>query len=150
MFRKMSKVVWLSLPLLVASACSTMQRGETATEDQNAFTSLPAGASQAQTGVYPTSPNGPLAYSRPPGAPAADWKVAEEIRSTLMENRKMGRTPFTATVNNGTVTLRGYARTEGEKQQLEQMVAQMPGVQRVDNQLQIGNRVVAGGSNLTE
>ncbi len=145
------KIVWLALPLFLAAACSTTPRADNAAENQNAFSSLPPG-SGAQVGAYPTSssPTGQLAYSAPQGASPADWKVAEELRATLMANRKLARTPFTATVSNGTVTLKGHARTEGEKKRIEEMVAQLPGVQRVDNELQIGNRLAVGGSNQTE
>ncbi len=149
MFRK-TTVLWLGLPLAWAVACSTNPEARTATADQNAFSALPSNSNQFQPAIGSSNGTDSAAYAAPRGAGEADWKIAEEIRSTLLQNPMLGRTRFEAVVNKGTVTLKGYARTQGERKQLTETIAQLPGVQRVDDQLQIGNRVAVGGSNLTE
>jgi len=75
----------------------------------------------------------------PAGASNQDWQLAEEIRALLSANPKLGNAPMAAVVNNGVVTLRGSVRNKTDRRRLIEQIAALPGVQRVDDQMEFGN-----------
>ena len=57
----------------------------------------------------------------------------------LMSGRKLGNAPMAAAVNNGVVTLRGDVRNKKDREKLRNEIAALPGVQRVDDQMEFNN-----------
>jgi osmotically-inducible protein OsmY len=77
--------------------------------------------------------------SVPQGASSQDWQIAQEIRSLLSADPKLGNAPMAAVVNNGVVTLRGDVRNKKDRQKLHDQIAALPGVVRVDDQMEFRN-----------
>jgi len=73
----------------------------------------------------------------PPGAGNQDWALAQQVQSLLMSDRTV-QTPVTAVVKDGVVTLRGGIRGRHERERLKEEVARLPGVVRVDDQMNTG------------
>jgi osmotically-inducible protein OsmY len=99
--------------------------------------------------VYPQDVRGIGSYAPPPGAPAGDWELAEEIRARLTADPKLAKEPVSAEVNNGIVTLRGYVPNQGARDRLRAEVASLPGVQQVNDQMVSGHVIksIGGASN---
>jgi len=96
--------------------------------------------SQVDTERVYSSDSSPIGrYAPPPGAPADDWSISEEVRALLTSDKKLTREPMATVVNKGVVTLQGKVPNERQRQRIEQAVASLPGVTRVDNQLVVQN-----------
>jgi osmotically-inducible protein OsmY len=80
----------------------------------------------------------------PRGATSQDWQLAEEIRALLSSDEKLGNAPMAAVVNNGVVTLRGGVRNEKDRRKLIEQISALPGVQRVDDQMELKNPLGIG------
>ena len=99
--------------------------------------------------LAPTSDRGNAAFvpltggvsdiAPPPGAPAADWDLAETIRAELTRDKALAHSPMEAVVKDGTVTLRGYAPNQHARQLVHDRIASLPGVKQVDDQLEVKN-----------
>ena len=76
-------------------------------------------------------------WSQQKTANAADWAMAEQIRFMLTTNRTLATAPIAATVKGSTVTLQGSVPTQKERDKVHAAVAALPGVDKVDDQIQI-------------
>jgi hypothetical protein len=127
-----------ALPLVLAAGCAHENSSSVTFSPLQAGTPTPTSQSTADR-VY-SEPNSAIGqYGPPPGAPANDWSLAEQVRALLTSDKKLAREPMAAVVDKGVVTLRGYAPNQREKERIEQAVASVPGVTRVDDQLQVHN-----------
>jgi hypothetical protein len=128
-----------SLMLFLTAGCAHQPA-----QTQPAFSELPPPA------LAPTSDRGNPAFvpvaggsvsdiAPPPGAPAADWDLAEIIRAELTRDKSLVHSPMQAAVKNGTVTLRGYAPNQHARQRLHDRIASLPGVKQVDDEIEIKN-----------
>ncbi len=77
-------------------------------------------------------------YTTPPNIssddrmmPAGDDQMTSAIRNFIQNS------DISVSVNQGVVTLKGTVTSEEIKQGLENRISQLPGVKRVDNQLQV-------------
>ena len=68
----------------------------------------------------------------------ADLKITQEIRQALMEGEfSMDAKNIKVITRNGAVTLRGPVETAAERDKIDALVKDMPGIQSIDNQLQV-------------
>jgi osmotically-inducible protein OsmY len=79
------------------------------------------------------------------GNNASDVKITQAIRkSIVVEKGADGHSILARNIKiitaDGVVTLRGIVRTEGEKLDIEDRAKKVPGVRKVDNQLEIAKR----------
>jgi hypothetical protein len=101
----------------------------------------PAGTTpQNPTGNAPGSPNAPIT----PGAPnsnqavtPADHAILGHIGQSLQRMNLLNGLQVSFLVQNGFVTMVGTVPTIGAGQQLEGLIAQVPGVLGINNQLQV-------------
>ena len=89
--------------------------------------------------VYGDLPADDSESQSPKQAPAADWALAQEIRLALSQDSTLAKAPMQAYVNQGVVTLKGYARNERERTRLRESIAGLAGVKEVKDQLTIRN-----------
>ena len=70
---------------------------------------------------------------------ATDREVTQKVRKVLMNDDQLSIQGKNVKIisNHGAVTLRGLVNTNAEKEQIEQKVQNISGVQRVDNQLDV-------------
>lgn len=75
----------------------------------------------------------------PPGETLGDRAITLRIREALMEDGSFSGSAKSIGIEsvNGVVTLRGTVRNKQERSQLMTLASAVPGVQRVDNQLQL-------------
>lgn len=139
----MKERVWkgfmgLALPLVFAAGCAHEQSSPVTFTPVPTAALTPTSEGSAQR-IYSgdSSPIGQ--YAPPPGAPANDWSLAEQVRALLTSDKKLAREPMAVVVNNGTVTLRGYVPNQRDREKIEQAVASLPGVAHVDDQLEVQN-----------
>jgi len=137
MKKNLKNIIWLSVPLLFAVGCSENGRDRSISYSP-AITEISPTSDRLESRAYPDT-SGNFNVAVPPGAAPQDWQVAQEIGSLLLADKKLGTTPMGAVVNNGVVTLRGCVRSRHEREQLVQAISQVPGVQRVDDQLNMKN-----------
>ncbi|HLH53152.1 MAG TPA: BON domain-containing protein [Verrucomicrobiae bacterium] len=139
MKKNLKNLLWLGLPLCLAVGCAENRR-DASVSYSPALTGTysPTGDRDASR-VYTDTQSGIDLRNPPPGANAQDWQLAEEIRSFLTTHNKLGRAQVVAVVNNGVVTLKGGVRNNEERQRLREEIAQLPGVQRVDDEMERKN-----------
>ena len=139
MKRNLKRVAWLTVPVLLAVGCAENRRDASVSYSPTLTHSYSATSDRSEVRAYPdASPNIDVT-APPPGATSQDWALAEEIRSLLMADRKLGNAPTVAVVKNGVVTLRGDVRNKKDRQRLHEEIARLPGVQRVDDEMEMKN-----------
>jgi osmotically-inducible protein OsmY len=137
MKKYLNNLVWLTVPMLLAVGCAETPRDSSVSYSPALSEPVTATSDRPEARAYPAPGAPTTATVAPPGASAQDWTLAEEIRSLLMSDRTLGKAaPMTAVVNNGVVTLQGEFRNEKERQRLHDAIAKLPGVQRVEDQLE--------------
>lgn len=68
----------------------------------------------------------------------SDLKITQEIRQALMKGSfSMDAKNIKVITRNGNVTLRGPVKTAAELKQISDLVKAMPGINSIDNQLQV-------------
>src|SRR5579862_767354 len=140
----LKNLVWLTVPMLLAVGCAETHRDSSVSYSPALSEPLSPTSDRPEARAYP-APAGTTATVAPAGASSQDWTLAEEIRALLMQDRKLGAgAPMTAVVNNGVVTLHGESRNEKERQRLHDEISRLPGVQRVDDQLEFKNPLGIG------
>jgi osmotically-inducible protein OsmY len=130
---------WLSMPILLVVGCAENQRPSSVSYSPALSESVAPTSDRSVARVYPETPTGAETSTPPAGAASQDWALAEEIRSLLMSDPKLGNAPMAAVVNNGVVTLRGSVRNAKDREKLREEIARLPGVQRVDDQMEFKN-----------
>ena len=144
MKKRLNTLVWLAVPMLLAVGCAETHRDASVSYSPALSEPLPATSDRPEARVYAAPDAATTATAAPQGASPQDWTLAEEIRSLLMSDRTLGKAPMTAVVNNGVVTLRGEFRNEKERRRVHDEIARLPGVQRVDDQLEHGRPLGIG------
>ena len=137
----LKNLVWLTVPMLLAVGCAENHRDSSVSYSPALSQPSTATSDRPEARVYPA----PTDTAVPQGASSQDWALAQEVRSLLMSDRKLGEgAPVAAVVNNGVVTLRGEVRNEKERQRLHDAIGRLPGVQRVEDQLDFKNPLGIG------
>ena len=145
MKKSLSKLVWLSVPVLLVAGCAANHRDSSVSYSPALSDSFSPTSDRSDTRMYATPPvTGVDVATVPSGASPQDWTIAQEVRSLLMSDQKIGKAQMAAVVNNGVVTLRGNVRNERERERLRAEIARLPGVQRVDDQLEFKNPLGIG------
>lgn len=127
------------LLLVLISGCAHQSAQTQPTFSQLPPAPLAPTSDRGDTALAPMANENIFSVAPPPGAPAEDWALAETIRAELTKDKKLVHAPMEAVVNKGVVTLRGYAPTQRARQQLHERIASLPGVQQVDDQIQVKN-----------
>ena len=136
---KIKTLLGLTLPLALVSGCAHYQRQADIGYNQADFAPLTPTSDRPEARVYPGGTT--ETFAPPPGAPPADWNLAEEIRDLLTRDRSLANEPMGAIVRNGEVTLRGTAPTPGARDRLADAISRLPGVTKVNDQLEVKNIV---------
>lgn len=144
MRKKVSPFIWVGVPILLAVGCSTGSRDSSVSYSPTLKQSVTPTSDRAATRLYSTPDVSVGATARPPGATSQDWQLAEEIRALLSSDEKLGNAPMAAVVNNGVVTLRGGVRNEKDRRNLIERISALPGVQRVDDEMEFKNPLGIG------
>lgn len=135
MKKSFNKVVWLSVPLLLVVGCAERERAPSVSYSPALSESFTPTSGRTDARVYAGSDQ----FAPPPGAAQQDWTVAEEVRSLLKSEPKLGNAGMAAVVKDGVVTLRGGVRNDKDRERLREEIARLPGVQRVDDQMEFKN-----------
>ena len=144
MKKNLSTFAWLTVPVLLAVGCS-QNRPSSVSYSPALSESVSPTSDRPETRVYPAPPPAAAGLATvPPGASPRDWTLAQEISSLLMNDRTVGKAPMAAIVKNGVVTLRGDVRNRSSRERLVDEISRLPGVQRVDDQLQYANPLGIG------
>lgn len=130
--------------MLLAVGCAESHRDSSVSYSPALSESYAPTSDRAVARVYPETPSTTDATTPPPGANSQDWTLAQEVRSLLMSDSTLGNAPMAAVVNNGVVTLRGKVRNEKDRERLREEIARLPGVQRVDDQMDFKNPLGIG------
>ena len=144
MKRHIKNIIWLSIPLALVVGCAETHRDASVSYSPALSDSFKPTSDRMDSRMYAEPPMSGEVTTVPSGAGPQDWKLAEEIRSLLMSDRSLGKAPMAAVVNNGVVTLRGSVRNDKERERLRDEIARLPGVQRVDDQLEFKNPLGIG------
>src|SRR5947209_20172463 len=97
----LKRLAWLTVPVLLAVGCAENRRDASVSYSP----ALSPTSDRSEVRAYPDAPANIDVTAPPPGAGSQDWALAEEIRSLLMSDRKLGNSPTVAVVKNGVVTL---------------------------------------------
>lgn len=128
----------VTLPLAMVTGCAHSNRQTSA-----AFAPLPAAitptSNRPEPRIYGNEASQTSGYPAPAGASSQDWALAQRIQSMLTTNPDLASAPVAVVVHGSTVILRGSVPTKSEGQKVQQAVAAVPGVQNVQNDLQVQN-----------
>jgi osmotically-inducible protein OsmY len=144
MKKHLNRFVWLAVPTLLVVGCAESQRAPSVSYSPALSEQATPTSDRSQTRVYSEPSAGADATAPPPGAASQDWVLAQEIRSLLMSDPKLGNAPMTAVAKDGVVTLRGSVRNQKDRDRLRDEISKLPGVQRVDDQLEFKNPLDKG------
>ena len=139
MKKKLGAIVCLTVPLLVVVGCSSSSRDTSVAYSPTLTEPVSPTSDRDVSRVYTDQGATVSTASVPQGASSQDWQIAQEIRSVLSADPKLGNAPMAAVVNNGVVTLRGDVRNKKDRQKLHDQIAALPGVVRVDDQMEFRN-----------
>ena len=130
---KTKNLLWMTLPLMFLVGCASNSREQALAYTPADTSALSPTSNTARSRIYSDS-----APSTPVSASPGDVKLGQEVRQLLMEDRNLAPPPsnFTATAHDGVVTLCGTISTRHKKKELHDRIAQLPGVTRVDDQLE--------------
>jgi hypothetical protein len=131
-----------AVPCLVAAGCA--HRSESTATYSTPPAALTATSEGPDQRVYANAPDAPTVFPPPTGAATKDWSIGEGIRELFIADKTLAPRPssVTATVDKdaqGTVTLRGSVPNTRERQRIEERIAQIPGVEHINNKLDVAN-----------
>jgi BON domain len=143
---KMSTMILLLAPVTFCAGCAQSQPAPatayyrpadaylTPTSDRPAPRVYPGPSTPAWLGTPPSAP--------PPGVNQMDLAVADQISQTLHTDPLLASISqnVQVTVRKGVVTLDGRVPTEHAKDEISLRLAQIPGVDRIDNDLAVNIR----------
>ncbi len=130
------------VPLLVLGGGCAERARSPATSDSAAAGALAPSSDQPVAQVYPgpSSPEwGTPSGAPPPAISALDLRVAEQVSRTLKTDPLLESISgnIQTTIQNGVLTLRGAVPTEHALDELTERLSRLPGVDRIDNKLDI-------------
>ena len=143
MKKNLKSLAWLAVPILLAAGCADRDHDASVSYSPALSGSVEPTSDRDVARAYPEGPS-TTAVSTPPGANSQDWALAEEIRGLLTSQPKLGNAPMAAVVNNGVVTLRGGVRNDKDRQRPHDEIARLPGVRRIDDQMERKNPLGIG------
>lgn len=144
MKNKLKGLAWIAVPLVLAVGCAEHHPDRSVSYSPALTGGVTPTSSRDTSRAYPDTGVSTEATSPPPGASSQDWVLAEEIRSLLSAHPKLGNAPMAAVVKNGVVTLRGDVRNKKDRERLRDEIASLPGVRRVDDQMDFKNPLGIG------
>jgi hypothetical protein len=134
----------MAVPLSLAVGCAT-HKTTTANAEYGPTPVLSATSGEPEQRIYSNDPSKLTATSSmdapPAGADSSNWNVAEAIRQKLTSDPSLaplGSSLITEVGKDGTVTLKGTVKTEGEKQRVHDTIASVAGVSGVNDELKVG------------
>lgn|SRR6185369_1894875 len=139
-----NKLMWLGVPILLAAGCAEHEREASVSYSPALTQPMSPTSDRAEPRVYSEPTTSADATAPPPGAASQDWALAEEIRSLLKSNPKLGDAPMAAVVKNGVVTLRGGVRNQKARAKIRDEISRLPGVERVDDEMELKNPLGIG------
>jgi hypothetical protein len=148
----LKNLLWISLPLVLAVGCA-----HTETEKPVVYSDLPERpatptSEQTATRVYagqesitPTAP--------PAGVSAEDWTLNENLRALFTSDKRLAPYPseVTAVVDqkeHGVVRLSGHVVNTATRKRVNEAVAKLPGVTRVEDHMVVGSHMPTGYQDL--
>lgn len=149
-FMKISRLAWITSPLILAAGCSYQDHGRAQYDDTMYLPGYITRSGVSRTGVdyggsrsdsYASSPS--AAYSPTEseisGGGWQDVNLETQVRRALTEDSGVAALAPTIGIaaNSGMVTLSGSVSTTEQKQNVESIVWKTPGVSSVDNRLQV-------------
>jgi hypothetical protein len=124
--------------------------GTTATDGTTGVGTTPRDTGTSPGGTGTTAPGAggytPPPGQQPPGQVGGDQALEQRIRETLRATiPPQAAASIQVTASNGRVTIRGNVPGEAERERVEDLIQQMPGVREVENQLQVQPQGAPGG-----
>ncbi|MGH7967965.1 MAG: BON domain-containing protein, partial [Limisphaerales bacterium] len=109
-----------------------------------AYSPLPATtmtptSNRSEPRVYGNEASDGAAYPVPKGANPQDWALGQRIREMLSTNIDLSASPVAVVVHGSTVILHGSVPTQSERRKVKAAIAAVPGVQQVQDEMQIKN-----------
>src|SRR5579862_264406 len=142
--KNLNKMLWLVTPVLLIAGCAESRPAPSDAYSPALTEPSTPTSDRPESRVYAETSTSADKYSPPQGADAGDWAVAEEIRYMFTADRTLGRTPMAAVVKKGVVTRRGGVSNHKERERLRNEISTLPGVARVDDQLEPHNPLDLG------
>ncbi|HHY86860.1 MAG TPA: BON domain-containing protein [Verrucomicrobia bacterium] len=135
---KLHTPLLITCSLLIAAGCAR-EREYARYDHLPAYSSYPAGAYFASGGSGSSSQASPGADIQPGGSQTG--VLVTEVRQALIRDADLAPVAPNLQISSegGSVTLQGSVESEEQKEQIENVVMQTPGVTRVDNQLRIAS-----------
>ena len=132
---RLHRLFFSTLPVLFAAGCVSSHRPETASYSSPPATELSPSSNGYQEQVYHPGIDSWSSNA----ASAQDLTVGNEIRETLLQDKKLAPPPsnLVIVVHDGVVTMRGTVPNRKEQQKIYDRLAQLPGVARVQDQVRV-------------
>lgn len=154
MLKTFKGLCWIVLPLGLAVGCAQNRPEAMASYGPGPGQMLEPTSAGPQQRIY-SEPGEPEAATSidvnqaPSGASQSKWAIAEKIQNKLVSDRDvapLGSSLKAEVGDGGIVTLHGTVSSPSEEKRVSKLIAQIPGVSHVDNQLTVGR--VYGDSEL--
>jgi hypothetical protein len=143
----LKSVLSATVPLILAVGCAHTPSNETAMYGPEPTPGLKPTSDIASARVYPgdVRPEGIIfpPAPAPAGATESDWALGEEVRGAFTTDWSLAPYPSDVSAivdknSKGTVRLRGYVPNDTDRQRLHTRIAEVPGVQNIDDQIVVG------------
>lgn len=143
----LKNLIWMAVPLGLAVGCAANRPSSEVAYGPAPDVMLTPTSHEPEQRIYTsTAPNTETTVSvgaaAPTGASPQAWEIAQEIQQKLLADKTlapMGSSVIAEVSKDGAVTLRGNVRSKSEEQRVHDSVAQLPGVQSVNDELNIGH-----------
>ena len=126
---KIKLPVWQVLSLLLCAGCASEHHEQTAVYSPLDPSLISPTSDRDQNRIYSNSGT----------ASPEDLKLGQEIRDLLMSDKKLAAPPSSviASAHQGVVTLQGTVPSPADKGKLVERIVALPGVNRVEDQLEV-------------
>ncbi len=132
---------WAVVPLLMCGGGCAERTHSPAAASDSAAARAPAPSSERLVAYPgPSSPEwGTPSGAPPPAVSTVDLRVAEQVSHTLKTDPLLESISgnIQTTIQNGVLTLRGAVPNEHALDELTERLSRLPGVDRIDNKLDI-------------
>jgi hypothetical protein len=143
-------LLWMALPLAFTFGCAHNRPQTEAIYSPLPATLLTPTSNRPEERIYSETPvEGIITPATlPPSVAVSEWRLGEEIRGALMADRDIAPSPSNVAAeickgSSGQVILRGQVLNTSDRQRLHESIANLPGVNQVDDQVTVGS---PGGS----
>jgi hypothetical protein len=137
-------VLMVSAVALATAGCIRSHRPAVVYYTPPPVVAAPPTSDRPDVRVYPSGPVKTVTppSTPPPGVEPGDVAVADAVSQLLKGEPSLASASrnIEATVDHGTVTLRGTVPTEHDRDEIVQRVGKLPGVSRVSDQLGVSYR----------